>query len=508
MKRIGLAAELCAFYLLSYRCVIVAVVFLLMMVSHALNGQWGGDFWDHSAAVRELATHPLFPKHCQLALDTPHPWYSPYMLAVALTSRVSGLDSIAALSVFGILNFVFLYVSLALLVSLLFPKHAEAAAFYLFLFVPLLWGKQVWSYSGFLHLSVLGRVLPYPATFAAALALAGMAMQLQMVRTGAKAWGIPILAASIVVLLAHPLSYVLLATALVSITLQTNRRWAAYVALLLGLFTLTVLAAVVWPYYPFVKLVLGESGAYHADHGCMYQGVLKRVWPALLGVPCLILRMRADGRHPLPLMFGLLGLVYVYGAVSGQWAYGRVISYVVLVLHIALAGFIGEAESRVRWRNASPLFLKLAYALAVTIAVLILSFENQVRPVLVRITPGLPNTYEQFRFLSAHVGQYQVVLTDRQSAVLVPTFGGKIVAGDRPTPFVADHAQRCRDVERFFGVSTGEQERIEIIQKHKVSFILVSKLWVPTWPYLVRSLHPIARVLHEDNQFVLLSLRT
>jgi len=54
------------------------------MYRHTRNQLWVEDFWEHSAVVRELSTHLLHPKHPQLLLDAPHPFYSPYAVMVAL----------------------------------------------------------------------------------------------------------------------------------------------------------------------------------------------------------------------------------------------------------------------------------------------------------------------------------------------------------------------------------------------------------------------------------------
>jgi hypothetical protein len=80
-------------YKLKYWFSILCFILFVLMVLQTINGQWGGDSWEHAAVVRELASHPLHPVHPILLLDAPHSFYSPYALGIALISWTTGLDS-------------------------------------------------------------------------------------------------------------------------------------------------------------------------------------------------------------------------------------------------------------------------------------------------------------------------------------------------------------------------------------------------------------------------------
>jgi hypothetical protein len=58
-------------YLLKYRFFILCLILFCLMFFQTINGQWAGDFGEHSAVIRELATHPFSPKHPVLSLDAP-----------------------------------------------------------------------------------------------------------------------------------------------------------------------------------------------------------------------------------------------------------------------------------------------------------------------------------------------------------------------------------------------------------------------------------------------------
>ena len=93
------------------------------------NQQWIGDFWEHSAVVRELATHILHPKHPQLLSDAPHAFYTPYTVMVALLARTLRLSAVTALSIMGLFNLLLFFLGLRLFVRSIALKHRIATAF-------------------------------------------------------------------------------------------------------------------------------------------------------------------------------------------------------------------------------------------------------------------------------------------------------------------------------------------------------------------------------------------
>src|SRR5918911_3414862 len=74
-----------------HRYLLLSLALVALMTSQTLNQEWSTDFWEHSAVVRELATHLLHPRHPLLLVGSPHPYYSPYMLAVAALSQLLDL---------------------------------------------------------------------------------------------------------------------------------------------------------------------------------------------------------------------------------------------------------------------------------------------------------------------------------------------------------------------------------------------------------------------------------
>lgn len=496
-------------YLIKYRFYITCLLLLVLLTFHTINGQWVGDFWQHSAAVRELATHPFSPKHSQLLLDEPHVLYSPYSLAVALFAWITGTGVLTALSIAGILNLLLFLISLKLFVSLLFPEFSEGVSFYTLIFTLLLWGREKtpWDYSGFYHLRTLGYVLPYPSTFTISLVFLVLSLYVLFLKERNRILYLPIFGFSVIVLLSHPYSFIVLSIGLLAISMGTTHRFLNDMAALLALLLLTLIVASFWPYYPIIKLLAGESNKYHPGEVVMYQSVAKRIFPSLIGIPFLIWIMKSNKRHPIGLMFVLLSFVYAFGAFSKLWAYGRVISSIVLMLHISLAVGIARIEMRSLGNRSNAVLQKTLMSFLILMLIIPYSYKGLIRPVLARSVPGNQNTNYQYEWLSDYVGQYDVVLADVISSPMVPTFGGKVVAVGDPLPFVTDSQERIEDVNRFFYSATTLNERLSIAKKYGVSFLLIGKYNEKSWQEMKQSLLPFGHVVFENEEFVLISLK-
>jgi hypothetical protein len=414
------------------------------------------------------------------------------------------LDPVTTLSMVGIVNLILFLASLRAFVSLLLNREA---AFYTLLFTLVLWGGSAWFYSGFFHLEVLGYVLPYPSTFASALAFTALSMYILLARSENRLWFIPISVVAILVLLTHPPSAILVFVGLVSLSIGLRRTPLEFVALI-GVLILALLVAATWPYYPFIKLILSESSAYHQSNHSMYVAVIDRILPALVGLPLIALRIKSNWRDPLGLMAFGLASIYAYGALSSNWSYGRVISHVVLLLHMAIADRVSHVESKLGPRQFIPAGRKLAYSCLILIILFSFSFKPFVRPVLSRSVSHHQNTYGEYIFLSGFTRQYDVVLSDMSTSWIVPTFGGKVVATTNPLAFVPDRETRSKDVELFFSDAASHSDRLEIIKRYEVDFLLLNKDQVATWRTLLHSFQPLGSVVFSDSRFVLIQLHS
>jgi len=478
-----------------------------LMAFQIRNGLWHGDFWEHAAVTRELATHFFRPVHPQLLLDAPHHFYSPFALAVAAFSMVAQLSPVSALSVVAFVNLALLLLALAAFSSVCAPANPAAARFYLLLFHLIFWGPGAWQYSGCFNLASLGEVLPYPSTFATAIALFGIWIFVRSQRTGGRYWYIAVWSLAFIIVLVHPVAFIFLAFGLLAFSLRGHRP-TVLIAQVSVILLSTVVVAAFWPYYPFIDLIFRQSEIFHGSNRPMYQGILHGAGLALLALPLIALRLKADWRDPLCLMFLGLLAVYAYGGLSAQWSYGRVIPGMMLVAHMVLARAAADWEMKSRMSSFRlNVLLLLVFLFALSTCFLVYFNAFGLRSMLMkRWFPTQKETYAQYRFLSRFTGQYDVVLADMETSWPVPAFGGKIVAAWHPLTFVPDHYKRHEDVDAFFAADASNSERQRILRAYRVNYVLIRKK-NPDWQKLVNSLKDFGTTVHEDDAFVLIAAK-
>jgi hypothetical protein len=272
------------------------------------------------------------------------------------------LDPITALALAGLANLVLFLAAFRWFIVSFFDNEGEAISFYALLFVLVLWGKDPWFWSAFFHISVLGFVLPYPSTFASACMFVSFGLYLSHLRSGGTDSYLLLIPVMSVIFLSHPPTAIVTCIALTSFSLGFPGR---NIITLFAAFALSFCLAAAWPYYSFIGLLMAQAPDFHGDSRMLYQQVLSRIFPALVGIPLLALRLRKNILDPLAVTFLGMTSVYCYGYVSHRWGYGRVISHMVMMLQIALAAFAPRIESGVRARTV----VALSYAGMLVIAV-------------------------------------------------------------------------------------------------------------------------------------------
>ena len=385
-----------------------------------------------------------------------------------------GSDPVATLAAAGIANLILLLIGLRWFVGAIFEGDRDAISFYFLLFLLVLWGREPWFWSGFLHFGALGHVLPYPSTFTAALMFGGLAAYARHLQTGRARWVLPLFPLLWICFLTHPTTALGSVVGLIAVFIGFAGRTSARGVLvllalcalpLLALCSLPLLATSAWPYFDYPELLLHPTLGYefHDKSRLLYTDVFGRIFPALAGVPILVLRLRGDRRDALAwLVLGLFA-VYVLGALAGSWGAGRVMGQLVMFLQLAIALWVAQLETRLpRVRFAALLAVLAAVAL----------WSGNAAWGWRQATESVGRAH-RYHFLSEYVGQYDVVLTDLTTAWLVPTFGGKIVASPHPLYWIDDHEKRRRAVSRFFRGATSLRTRRRIIARYDAKFVLL-----------------------------------
>jgi hypothetical protein len=111
----------------------------------------------------------------------------------------------------------------------------------------------------------------------------------------------------------------------------------------------------------------------------------------------------------------------------------------------------------------------------------------------------------RYTFLTRYVDRDAVVLSDLVSSHPVPAFAGKVVAHTGFLPLVADSQERRDDVERFFSAEVSRDERLQVIAKYGVRWLLLSREHAE-WTALEASLQFFGTVVHRDMHWVLIDV--
>lgn len=489
--------------LLKFRYFVLAGLLVLLLGWQARGGHWVSDFWEHASVVRELAAHLQAPAHPMLPIDAPHAFFTPYHVGVALLARLLDAHAINALALAGVFNLVLFLAGLYLFVFSLSPTHRHAAPFYSLLLILLFWGTHAWFYSGFFHLRVLGYVLPYPSTFAMGLTLVALWLNQLRLRSGRQEWLLAILAAAVVVLLTHQITFLFLLAGLLGMAIAAGLTWKEVGRLALVV-TVVLFLGILWPYYPLLELLAGGTAAFHADNLEMYADLLKRIGlPLLVGIPLLVLELRRRPALPLPWMFFLLAPIYLLGWFFKAYSYGRVISYLVLIAQLQVAFDLARLEGGLRQRFPDRKAVEWLLTGAVLGILVLYAFRPFLRPGVKNALSNDPPAYTPYLFLAQHLQQDDLVLADGEYGLIVPVLGGKVTAYSRPLAFVPDQDERMADVDTFYDKLTSLAERQAILAKYQPDYILLRKTKIPAGLRLTRQVHAFGTPVYEDRHFLL-----
>ena len=474
---------------------------LAVVLLHAFHGHWIGDFWEHSAVVRELATHPLHPRHPLLLVDAPHAFANPYALIVAMLCRITGMSSVTGLTAASIVNLVMLFVALRVFVRRFASAESATVAFYLMLFMLLLWGREPWEFSGFFHVDVLNHTLAYPSACAFWVSLLLLALNGKRMAERSQRLLLLIVPMSAFVLLVHPPVFLFAATGFAAMALDAPDR-RAELLLAAGGLVAAVAIALTWPYFPVWQLLTGASAAFNANNAAMYSQPLLRTFPALIGMPLLAAEARRTGRWSMAAWVAMLLGIYAFGFVTASYNYGRVIFFVVFLLQFEIAKFVAQLEAKLEARKpGGAWYVVTGAALVVCMLLSARSLVSAARDVLwgARSDAG-------YAFLGRDVGQYDVMMGDLRTGWIAASFGGKLVAVQHPLAFVSEAEQQARraDTRTFFDAATTRTERGRILRRYDVTYVFAPRRpAVDSANVADSTVRALGVVTHEDDRFLL-----
>jgi hypothetical protein len=484
----------------------LCVLFAAGMVVQTWGQRWSGDYWAHRAAVLELSHNPWSPDHPFIGADLPDPNLSPYTLALGLAARVSPLGVADVLSIAALGNVVLFLVGLRQFVGRF--SRAAMATFWTLLATLFLWGQQPWRWSGYLNANSIGFGLPYPSMFATALLLFGLSALIAFCDKGHRHQLAVFVVLAPVATLSHPFTGAAMGVAGLAVVVgRLGAMPSRRIAEVAGGAAVVTAAVVAWPLYSVLDLPTA-SEQYDTVHHLLYRLVGQRTALAVLAIPIVAVRLRANRRDPLALMVAGATAIFVVGGLTERYSLGRILPLGMLALHVALGVWLAERAPGL-WRQASG---ARRLASAVIGAAVLFAGVFGCRAGLARAVPRalLPSSVADdprlhfgdagLSFLSRETTPDDVAfVATLEAARVTPGLGAKVVAPGYIAPFVKDFDRRWADVGRFF-TSQSHDERRALIQRYGVSFVLFDlRLGAPA--------ADLGTAVHRDGRYVLVAVR-
>lgn len=452
----------------AWLCAVLVVGLLALM---AVRLPWVGDLGIHAATLQRLRHDLSSPGDPLVDADVPSPYYSPWMLLLAVGGKVAGLGVFGTLHVAAVVDLVLLVSGIRAFVRTLTARPAAVPL--ALLTVMLLYGWQLFTWSGFPGLTSLALCLAYPSTFAMGAMFHLWALtrrSLERERGLPGFLGLGLLLA--LILLSHQFTGVVTVLGLAGVV-GGARPWPSR-AVWLRMAAAGVLAAAVlavWPYYSFFGL-LGVGGL-DAVHRPLYAHLVGRFGLLVLGVVALGLRFRRDRRDPLVILFVLGALLYTAGGVTGHYALGRVMPALFFSAQIALAVEAADGREPLVRRVLAPL---AAAGLLVGCWAQTGTLSYVLRPAA--IPPPLRHAPTQhawaaYTWILPHVAYGDVIMTeDFQALRQAPAYGAFTVKPGWPDFFLPGQSRRAADTARYFAPGTSRGTRLALLREYRVRWVI------------------------------------
>ncbi|WP_330458153.1 hypothetical protein OIB37_15355 [Streptomyces sp. NBC_00820] len=469
-----------------------AALVLVLMLLVIVRLPWAGDLGMHAATVQRLRHDLLHPGNPLVDVDTPSPYYSPWMLVLGCVAKVTGLSVFVVLRIGALAG-------LALLVSGVWryvrtlSAHRAAPALAILCLV-FLWGPVLFSWSGFLGLNSLALTVSYPSVFALGLSFHLWAWLARALR-GEADWGVWLRLGLLwgVVLLCHQFTGVVASLGALAVVISARPGRAVLprlgAALLLGVVLLAL-----WPYYDFFALFSAGSGL-EAIHRPLYEHLAGRFGLVLLGVVALALRLRRDRRDPLVLFFLLGVLVFAAGGVTGHYSWGRALPAVLIPAQLAAALETVSAGGRaVRTGWACVLGAALAVGAWTQAGTLGYALGRDALPPAVAVKYRPP--WVGYQWITPWVGYGDVVMARTLPSRQIPAYGPYTVAPGYPDVFLPDQGRRDAAVARYFAAGTSADGRWAMVREYGVRWVVTKGASTDPWLRRVAA-GPGDQVLYE-----------
>jgi hypothetical protein len=490
---------------------IVAVTLWIFMFWASFNHQspimnFGGDFWEHAAALKAWMTNLSNPASPHVSSAEGSSRYMPFFYLIAALGQLFDLTSLQAMGLASIISFSLLLIGIPYF-SVQYFKDNRAP---LFTIVVLLcgWGFA-WNWSNAYQFRNLLSISAYPSFFVFAFSffIFGLIIRHLDGKMPRKAIVLPLIALLIAIAFSsHPLTgvYSVFFSGLLALfygQAQVKIRALVVIAILTG-----SLLVELWPYFSTWAVILGKTPDRSVSWitnavstaeitqdiprwkkliwGHPFYSPLQlaaSVFPVVIGGLFLFFTKNLQKYYELKIASVLMLLVYALNMFTTIPLGHRALLLGMLPLHLLLVGgLLNLYKEDIFILGYSTKKLVTVYLGSISLmSVVLVGFEIYGY----RLQPNLRHTDVSFSQDLSVISKYQPIANnlDESSIVMVdalhgwalPSLNAKVVSGMHANPLISDRMQRSRDVRAFFKSQTTESEKDLLLKKYHVTHILI-----------------------------------
>ncbi|MFI9650550.1 hypothetical protein ACIHAA_30305 [Streptomyces sp. NPDC052040] len=443
-------------------------LFVVLMLLVIVRLPWAGDLGMHAATVERLRHRLLDPGNPLVDENTPSPYYSPWTVFLGVLARLTGLSVWAVLRIGALFGLTLLVTGVWRYVRELTDRRSAPPLALLCLV--LLWGSQVFNWSGFIGLNSLALTVAYPSALALGLAFHFWALLTRALKGEPAGWGVFLGLGALwaVILLCHQFTGVVATLGALGTLAGARAGRRAWLRLGTGIL-LGVLVLALWPYYDFFALF--GAGGLEAIHRPLYQHLLTRFGLVLLGVAALGVRARRDPRDPLVVFFLLGVAVFAAGGLTGHYSWGRALPAVLVPAQLAAAVEVAGA-TRGALRNAGAALLAAALTFGAWAQAGVLGYAVGRHALPAPVAAKYRPPWTGYHWITPWVRYGDVVMAPVFPARQVPAYGAYTVAPGYPDFFLPDEAKRNAAVRTYFAAGSTRSAQLEVLRSYQVRWVV------------------------------------
>jgi hypothetical protein len=506
--------------------IILLACFVAYFGLYGFRMLWVADLRMYCAGVAELERSLLHPMH--EATDAPAATtgiYTPFIVAIGVLGKIISVTPYRALQIAGVINLIFYASAMVFFFRSCSPEPRRWSTPAFFLIASLFLRMRSFGWSSETDLLAFRYVQAYPSTFAWSLALFAFGAANRSLEGGPKRWAIIAFAAMALATTSHLLTATWMAGVIglmIALRLARSDRRSALrpAGLLAAAVGLGVLLSFAWPGFE-IPLGIYAGVAENPPFGrTPFADMANLYWLALAAVPWLALR-----RTGWSLLAGFAATHLVLVIARGlhvdfghRYAFFEAFFAQVAVAQVCAIGLASLLEGRWRSlgspREALTHWAPIAFLVATISTALFSSETAQLRgasgamlspSALLEQPPSHDRYYALLGNIASHLsrGDRLMMHLERDAWDIASITGARAILS--PYAFrVPDYAERVEDIERFFATSTSTIEAQEILERRRVTKILLTERHLDLAPAMERRYGPPAAV---DPRFILFDAR-